>query len=238
MGARQTLTEIGPDSDAVRPEDREAVLFDIGVGAPQVDFCIRTADPVLRRILRREAGRPTLAPGNPAMTAILSAHPHRVARSRLGRVEVFQPIGVHDEVTGAPKGPHTHLLPKLLATGHRHTPSAPIPKGWLVAAELYPGNPATDVLGRAKPFNQAQHLAFQALLARYGDDSYLAAKTAVYKAVRDGNPPKSLAVAASPLGRRGIRVGLRQLSHGDTKADRLAAWRLCFEAKRAKADGH
>jgi hypothetical protein len=41
MGRRTTIHELGPDSMAIRPEDRESVLFDLGLGTPQVDVCVR-----------------------------------------------------------------------------------------------------------------------------------------------------------------------------------------------------
>src|SRR5688572_15030022 len=33
MNRRRALTEIGPDRDAVRAEDRDAILFDLGLGS-------------------------------------------------------------------------------------------------------------------------------------------------------------------------------------------------------------
>src|SRR5271163_497857 len=39
MGRRTTLHELGPDSAAIRPEDRDSILFDLGLGAEQVDVC-------------------------------------------------------------------------------------------------------------------------------------------------------------------------------------------------------
>ena len=44
MSRRSVLTEIGPDQDALRAEDRAAILFDLGLGALQVDVCIRSSD--------------------------------------------------------------------------------------------------------------------------------------------------------------------------------------------------
>src|SRR5690606_20262456 len=77
--ARTVLTELGPDEGAIRPQDRGAILFDMGLGLPQCDFCIRTADPELLAVLRAQAGRSLFEHDNPTMPAILKAHPHRVA---------------------------------------------------------------------------------------------------------------------------------------------------------------
>jgi hypothetical protein len=54
-------------------------------------------------------------PGNPAMGMILAANPHRVFISRLGRIEVYQPIPPPSGKS--PEGPHTHVLPRLLKSG-------------------------------------------------------------------------------------------------------------------------
>ncbi len=48
MTQRLVLTELGPDREALRESDREAVLFDLGLGALQVDACIRVSDPTGR----------------------------------------------------------------------------------------------------------------------------------------------------------------------------------------------
>jgi hypothetical protein len=77
MHRRTVLTELGPD--------REGVLFDLGLDLLQADACIRTADPVLIDVLRR-------ADRVEATAAILAASPQRVFLTRLGRVEVYQPI--------------------------------------------------------------------------------------------------------------------------------------------------
>jgi hypothetical protein len=42
MDQRTVLTEIGPDMDALRAQDRAAVLFDLGLGTMQLNACIRT----------------------------------------------------------------------------------------------------------------------------------------------------------------------------------------------------
>ena len=84
---RVALTEIGLDHEALRPEDRESVLFDLGLGALQADFCVRIGDHELAARLREYAGRSVFEPGNPAMAMILAANPHRVfANGYLRRV--------------------------------------------------------------------------------------------------------------------------------------------------------
>src|SRR3954464_12907613 len=70
MSQRGVLTELGPDKEALRAEDRDALLFDLGLGALQVDCCIRTADRELAKGLRTHAGRSMFKPVNPAMGLI------------------------------------------------------------------------------------------------------------------------------------------------------------------------
>src|SRR3984893_4625547 len=103
MNRRAVLTEVGPDRNALRAEDRKTVLFDRGLGALQVDACVRSGDPAVIAALRSCAGKSLFAPGNAAMGVILASNPHRVFASRLGRIEVFQPIPPADGKS--PTGP-------------------------------------------------------------------------------------------------------------------------------------
>jgi hypothetical protein len=92
MDGHTVLTEIGPDADALRAEDRAAVLFDLGLGTLQLNACIRTGDAEVIASLQKWTGRSLFELGSGAMAVILAANPHRVFVSHLGRVEVFQPI--------------------------------------------------------------------------------------------------------------------------------------------------
>ena len=101
MNGRTVLTALGPDIQALREEDRQATLFDLGLGALQVDVCIRVADPKVTAELLSHAGRPLFEPGNPAMSVILASSPHRVFASRLGRIEVFHTRASQTAAPGA-----------------------------------------------------------------------------------------------------------------------------------------
>lgn len=139
--ARSTLTELGPDDHSVRGIDRTGIVFDMGLSLPQCDFCIRTSEPKLLSVLRANLGRPVFDPGNPVMGKILAMHPHRVALTNIGRVEVYQMIGGPDTGGVAPTGPYTHVLPKVLQGGRTHSANTPIPQGLLSLGAMYPGNP-------------------------------------------------------------------------------------------------
>ncbi len=216
--ARTVLTELGPDGSAVRPQDRDAVLFDMGLSLPQCDFCIRTDDPTLLETLRQTEGRSLFEPGNPAMPAILAAHPHRVAITNIGRVEVYQKIGGPDTGGVSPPGPHTHLLPKLLATGRTHSANTPIPEGLMPLGSLHPGNPVVGSMGEDRPFDPALHEAFQDLLARYGSAEAVAEKARILEAVARSDEPGSYDMPRTRVGRVAMRLALRQHAHAVANA--------------------
>ena len=118
MNRRRALTELGPDRDSLRAADRDALLFDLGLGLHQADACIRTADAALIRVLRAAIGaargRSMLEHDHPAWADILKASPHRVFLSRVGRLEVYVPIPAPGSVPDYhfTPGPHTHVLPQ------------------------------------------------------------------------------------------------------------------------------
>ena len=133
---RAVVAELGPDSDAVHEADRAALLFDLGLGALNVDFCIRTADRRLIELLRKGVGGSLFDPDSQLFPAILEASPDRIVISALGRIEVYQPI----LKTSSPSGPHTHVLPELLKTGRTHAAGTPVPDGYLPCLSLYSAN--------------------------------------------------------------------------------------------------
>jgi hypothetical protein len=220
MNRRNVLTELGADQAALRDEDREGILFDLGLGALQVDCCVRIDDAGVAGSLRQHAGCAIFEPGNPAMGIILAANPHRVFMSQIGRIEVYQPI---PPPTGkSPDGPHTHVLPKLLRSGRTHPATEPVPQGWIPCAHLYPAHPARNGLGQARPF-EIDHLhSFQAQMALFGDPAIVAIKHRVREAVRAGAAPAEL--TQDRHGRTGVRVALRQMKAAGDTSPALAAW--------------
>jgi hypothetical protein len=222
MNGRSVVTELGADSNALRPQDRDALVFDLGLGVLQVDCCIRTADSGLIEGLRACAGRSLFAAGNPAMGLILKHSPHRVFATRCGRVEVYQAIPAQGGK--APEGPHTHVLPKLLAHKRTHAATEPIPKGWVSCAHCYPAHPLRDGYGRAIPFDSARYAAFQRLLSRFGDIEHVRLKRNVVKALNAGAGPQAIAMPSDRFAQASIRIALRQLkASGGTTPD-LAVW--------------
>jgi len=219
---RTVLTELGPDAQALRAQDRGGVLFDLGLGVLQVDCCIRTSDAALTDGLRAHAGRSLFEHGNLAMGLILRHSPHRVFMTRAGRAEVYQAIPVPGGT--APEGPHTHVLPKLLAHGRTHAATEPIPKGWVSCAHLYPAHPLRDGYGRARPFDGGRYAAFQRLLSRHGDAEHLQLKRNVIKALNAGAGPEAIAMPSDRFAQASIRVALRQLKASSGTLPALTAW--------------
>ena len=154
MSGNTALTEMGPDRAAINQNDRDAILFDLGVsclgsGCFQVDFCIRTGDSGLIDFLRDHCGSSMFEHGSPVFARLLESQPHRVVITRLGRIEVYQPIGGEHTDDMTPDGPHTHLLPDLLSLNVTHSADTPIKKGWVPCAFLYPNSPVLADPGEA-----------------------------------------------------------------------------------------
>jgi hypothetical protein len=205
------LTELGPDGEALHPRDRDAILFDLGLAIGHADICIRTTDPTSIEVLRNGIGRSLLTTeGLPLLREIAGLSPHRVFRCRIGRIEVYQPIpGPGDK---SPDGPHTHVLPKLLALRRPHAATLLIPDDWAPCMTLFPANPIGDGHGGVRPFAPDRHLAFQVLWALYGIPELVALKARVFAAltaderaaVPDLGPPLHRA------GRTTVQVAMRQ----------------------------
>ncbi|MDQ4119390.1 MAG: hypothetical protein M3235_20885, partial [Actinomycetota bacterium] len=177
---RTVLTELGPDTDAVRAADEDGILFDLGLGSPAVEACVRVSDQDLLEALRPLAGRPVFTSGAAAL--LVEHSPQRVFRGPAGRVEVFAAIPPPDG--RSPDGPHTHLLPHLL--GRTHPATVPVPDGAVPVAHLYPAHPGKESDGRPRPFDAGRDAAFAEVLARFGDPELVTLEESVTAAVRAG----------------------------------------------------
>jgi hypothetical protein len=244
MSRRAVLAEVGPDEEALREQDQQSVLFDLGLDCLQVDCCIRMSNAAVIDQLRAHVGRTLFEVGNPAMGIIFAANPHRVFISRLGRIEVFQPIPPADGKS--PQGPHTHVLPKLLAHGRTHAATEPIPEDLVPCAHLYPPHPVKDAMGRPRPFDIGRHKAFQQLFETFGNPELVALKHRITTAVVAGEEPAPTTIADGRFARASIRVTLRQLQAADPSRPKLAAWMAAhantshgtLEEEDPSEDGH
>lgn len=215
MGQRNCLTDLGFDKNAVLPDHKNWRLFDLGInalgsGCGQVDFCIRTNNEALISILQAYLGKPVFHSENPVMSEILKAHPHRIAITPIGRVEVFQKIGGPDTDDKSPGGPHTHLLPKLIQSGNTHNANIPIPDGLTPCAYLHPESPMVDKLGTDKPFDRQAYVAFQKLLDSWGTETYTTTKREVFDQLSNGIDPEDPMNYKSRVQRMAHRMAIRQ----------------------------
>jgi hypothetical protein len=224
MNGRTTVTELGPDTGALKEEDRDAVLFDLGIGASHCDICVRTADAAILRTLRAGVGQAVLATG--LLCEIPDMSPTRVFMSRLGRVEVRTPIPKPDGRT--PDGPHTHVLPDLLKHRRTHSANVPLPEGLVPSVEIFPGSAIHDGHGKRVPFDNTRFESFQALLAVHGDPACSRAKSETIAAIRTSQPPRDVPTY-SRAQRLARRVALRQLAQTDGPSPALTAWRESFD---------
>jgi hypothetical protein len=230
MTGNARVTELGPDREALRREDRDCALFDLGLGLANCDFCVRTVDPAVQEALRA-AGDIPLCANAPLFEFLARRSPHRVLLSRLGRIEVFEKIGVKG--SPPPNGPHTHLLPRFVRQSRTHAADVPVPPGWLPCLSLYPPNPVQDEEGRRKPLDRAELDAFQVLLERFGDADYLRTKHEVTAAVRAGKEPNPLAYSTRRQ-RTACRITLRQLRKLDGASPQLERWLREFDIASAE----
>lgn len=207
--ARRVLTELGADREAVHAPHREQLLFDLGVGLPHADFCIRSDDSALVGVLRASLGETIAEAGHPLLDTIIEAAPHRVVRSSAARIEVYQRI----DRQRTPDGPHTHLLPGLLGRRTAHDAALPYPRDCLPVLTVHPENPLVDAEGRARPFARDAWQRFESVLERYGDPHYVAEKKRQFDAVARGIAPTDYAQPGTRLGRLARRIALRQLAH-------------------------
>jgi hypothetical protein len=164
---------------------------------------------------------------------ILAHSPPRAFISRVGRIEVYQPIPPADG--RSPEGPHTHVLLDLLRHRRTHAATEPIPDGLIPCAHLYPAHPAKDARGRKRPFDPRRHALFQTMLARFGDPQFVALKERVRIAVANGQDPSAVPLTGR-FARTNVRVALRQLRAADEDLPSLAAWLAAHERAATARD--
>lgn len=204
--ARECLTEIGVDHEALDAPARDALLFDLGVGMPNVDYCVRTADPELIAALRMHCGTVVVTPGHPLHAVLVAASPTRVAMSPVARIEVYQAIGYGR----TPSGSHTHLLPDLLARRRTHAANLPLPARALPLMTLHPENPLFDAEGQRRAFDQHAFQRFETLLARHGLPEYVAAKAQHRAALATEKTSAAQSRPRTRSARAALRTALRQ----------------------------
>jgi hypothetical protein len=213
--ARGALTELGPDPVALHDEERELRLFDLGLGVPNVDYCVRTGDATLVKALRAHCGTSVVAPGHALQQLLIEASPTRVVMSPLARIEVYQAIA-RDRT---PQGSHTHLLPALLHRRRTHAANLPLPPRALPLMTLHPQNPLFDDEGQRRGFDAEAFARFESLLSRHGLPDYVSAKHALRAALDAGEPHVR---PRTRIARAALRAALRQARYLNPARDSVA----------------
>jgi len=225
--APQLVHRLGPDAAALREEDRDAMLFDMGVAVGLVRMCIRTRDADLISALDEMEGKSLLgSDGGRAAGLILKTSPHRIMLSPVARVEVY--VAIPAPGGESPLGPHTHMLPKFIASGRTHAANAPIPERMQPVLMLHPRSPWRDAAGKRTPFDPGLDAYFESLLQRHGLADDRNVRGAVEAAVRDGDDPKLYPWPLSRRGRAQARITLRRLVRKMGEG-RVAPWKTLYD---------
>ena len=193
MNRRGVLTELGPDSEAMREIRSETASCSISASIPcrWMPVCA-CPTPMSSSGCGGVAAVGCSTPRVRPWERYSTASPHRVFMSRVGRVEVFQPIPPANGKS--PEGPHTHVLPKLLRHRRTHSATEAIPEGWVPCAHFYPAHPMKDAFGAGPSYEGRYHTAFQDLLFRFGDDQLVDLKNRMLAAVSEGHDPSAFPV--------------------------------------------
>lgn len=213
--ARDTLTEIGPDHHAIDSAARDLPLFDLGLAVPNVDYCVRSADPQVIAALRAHCGTSVLGLGHALQAVLIEASPTRVVMSPLARIEVYQPIARER----TPQGSHTHLLPALLSRRRTHAANLPLPPRALPLMTLHPENPLFDDEGQRRGFDAAAFARFETLLTSHGLPDYVSAKQELRAALAAGQQHQR---PRTRIARAALRAAQRQSHYLNTLRDETA----------------
>ncbi len=130
------LARLGPDAAAIRKEDREALLYDLGLGRRAARFCVRIGAGALADRLDEAVGHAFPAHLRAIGAPLLAESPVRVIETPLGRLEVdaeIPPPGGR-----SPDGPHTHLLLDHLALDRELPAGMETPEDYVPGAVYYP----------------------------------------------------------------------------------------------------
>ncbi len=200
MAKRTVLTELGNDILAARPIGQLGTLFDLGLGDPNVDLCLRTADKGLCALLREREGTVFNGKDNALTDAIAEFGVDYVAVSRLGRIESFGCRSIPEKSLG------------LRA-----------PAGYEICMSFEPPRPQPD-----EPFDEATYGAFRVLYGIFGDPEIVRLKQDLSDALRDGAEPETIP-AKSLEARTAVAILLRQLTIRDGCSEILNRWQAAFD---------
>jgi predicted Fe-S protein YdhL (DUF1289 family) len=131
----KTLTPLGRDEGAVRPECRNDAWFDLGLGRADLRFCVRAPATDLLDTLNQVSGLSLTDVLQAAGATIVKHSPARIVESPLGRAEIYTSIPPPGGQSS--DGPHTHLVPDQLAWGRATPPCIDLPPVYALGATFY-----------------------------------------------------------------------------------------------------
>jgi len=220
------VIEMGSDENALRDQDKSAVLFDLGLAIPHIKCCVRSHDPDIIHFLNNKSGHSIFGANGRVMNELVKCSPHRVFISRFGRIEVFQAIPEgEDEKT--PSGPHSHITETLLKQDRQLSANVSVPNGHRVLLSMYPKNPVADFSGAPEPFDIVAFQEFQKLIKDFASTNDKKLIDKVINDVRSGYSPWKTGLTRSQ--RTLLRVVLRQLFWLDQPNDSVVKWQSVFE---------
>ncbi|MFT4148902.1 MAG: hypothetical protein QM656_01800 [Paracoccaceae bacterium] len=189
------ITSLGPDSGAIRPQDRNLPLFDLGLGHQGVSHLLLRPAPERVESLRSLCG-----------LAWQDAIPRLDGRAGCWIVETPLARLEHRAVEGPPPF-HTFPAQTGLTT---HPRTTPMPDGLVPVAHVFPPHPLRQRPGVPQAFDPERHRTFQAILERHGRADLWALKQSVLAALREG---RDIPAARDRHSAAVIRVTLRQALH-------------------------
>ena len=196
MNRRSVLTELGADAQALRGEDRDAILFDLGLGALQADFCVRIDDD-------EACCEPAPACRPAGLRARQSRDGHHPARQSAPRLPL--PARPHRGVSADPAAigqePGRAAYPCAAKTPEErpHPSGDRAGSGGVDSLRASLPRACRRATGSASRARSRPRISTHSstMLAAFGDPEIVAIKQRVQDAVRAGQPPAEL-TARSP----------------------------------------
>ncbi len=230
LAHRTGIAEVEGHHSQRTTSDPSQVLFDLGLGVPHLDACIRTDDPQLISNLRTHLGRNLFSKDVPLEARIKAVNPDRVFQTKIASIEVYQDIP--DPLEETPLGPHTHLSERLLSHKRTHAATIPVEDGWVPVLAFYPPHPVRDLAGGLAKFDLEKFNKFQKLLQSCGASAALNTKADFYQAMATELAPQDHPPLSTKQQRTAIRIAIRQYGHQFGETSLLKLWRAAYEPAR------
>lgn len=216
-----TIRDMALDAGAIRPGDRSARCFDLGIGSQQARVLIRSADFNVTDLMGRFVGETFSGLPKAALDVLAASRLDWVVETPIGRLEMRQQADVPSGVEPYPPFIDIRLLKSGLTYARSTCPPGLVPCGY-----IFPSHPARQAPGVAKDFDRLEHARFQATLDRFGVPALVRLKREVEAALDGGAHPPSGVKTRHEIDV--VRVALRQRLVIGSQID-LAPWLSVFD---------